>query len=59
MMVYPAFLDDAYEGELMVLFMDLLADWSAYPNSGLEERNKMWERKQIKLVARNYTTANG
>ena len=26
MMVYPAFLDDAYEGELMVLFMDLLAD---------------------------------
>eukprot|EP00439_Symbiodinium_sp_Y106_P037147 s1224_g4.t1 len=34
-------------------------DWSAYPNNGLEERNKMWERKQIKLVARNYTTANG
>ena len=24
--MYPAFLDDAYEGELMVLFMDLLAD---------------------------------
>jgi len=53
--VHPAFLDDAYEGELLVLFVDLLADWSSYPENGKEEKDKMWERKQIRLKAINFT----
>lgn len=53
--LHPSYLDDAYEGELLVLFVDLLGDWSSYPNNGKEERNKMWERKQIRLKAVNFT----
>jgi len=53
--VHPEYLDDAYEGELLVLFVDLLGDWSSFPHNGREERNKMWERKQIRLKAINFT----
>eukprot|EP00440_Ansanella_granifera_P039897 gb/GFBE01043272.1/.p1 GENE.gb/GFBE01043272.1/~~gb/GFBE01043272.1/.p1 ORF type:complete len:605 (+),score=123.24 gb/GFBE01043272.1/:1-1815(+) len=56
---YPPFLDDVYEGELMVLFMDLLAEWKGYPQDGAAEKEKMWARKQLKVIARNYTAQDG
>ncbi|CAE8596147.1 unnamed protein product [Polarella glacialis] len=55
----PSYLDDAYEGELMVLFIDLLADWFGYAEDGIHERPLMWKRKQPNVVARNYTTRDG
>jgi len=39
-------LSDAYEGEMMVLFIDLLGNWSAYDNSGAWDRKLIWQDKQ-------------
>lgn len=48
-------LDDPYEGELMVLFMDLLAEWKGYANEGATEKTSVWQHKQHKVMAVNYT----
>ncbi|CAE8588744.1 unnamed protein product, partial [Polarella glacialis] len=59
MTTVPAFLDDAYEGELMVLFVDLLANWTGYPENGAAEKFAIWEKKQSRVKAVNYTTPDG
>jgi len=46
-------LDDPFEGELMVLFMHLLGDWSDYSDPAMEKR-LIWQRKQHKLVQVDY-----
>mmetsp|Transcript_67977 Transcript_67977/g.126958 ORF Transcript_67977/g.126958 Transcript_67977/m.126958 type:complete len:558 (-) Transcript_67977:36-1709(-) len=46
-------LDDPYEGELMVLFMHLLGDWSDYSDPALEKR-LIWQWKQRKFVQVDY-----
>jgi len=51
----PLYLDDIYEGELMVLFMDLQCEWAGYPDNGAVEKALIWRRKQHKLVAVNYS----
>lgn len=51
------YLDDPYEGELMDLFMDMMADWKmfGYPNN---EREKIWIAKRPKLRAVKYRSKN-
>jgi len=55
----PAYLDDPYEGELLVLFMDMLANWSGYADNGAHEKDLIWERKLPNIVPRNYTARDG
>lgn len=53
------YLVDPFEGELMVVFMDLIADWSGYPDNGAREKELMWSVKQGNVKAVNYTTKTG
>jgi len=55
----PLFLDDPYEGELMALFMDLLANWSRYEDGGAKEKKWIWRRKQRKLSSVDYEHEDG
>ncbi|PIQ86363.1 MAG: hypothetical protein COV74_05045 [Candidatus Omnitrophica bacterium CG11_big_fil_rev_8_21_14_0_20_45_26] len=48
------YLDDPYEGELMVFFMTLFGQWS---NSN--DIDRMWELKRKKLVSASYKTPEG
>lgn len=50
------FLDDPYEGELFVFFMDLFGNW---PNTTHDERDAVWKVKRTKLVAVDYPAPNG
>lgn len=51
----PCYLDDPYEGELFVWFMDLFCTWD-----DPEERDQMWILKRAKFVKVEYdTTSNG
>jgi len=48
------FLDDPYEGELFVFFMDLYGRWS-----DASDRDWIWELKRAKLVSVNYPSPKG
>jgi len=50
----PCYLDDPYEGELMIFFMDLLGKWE-----NEKERDLMWEFKRGKLQSVTYNSRNG
>lgn len=52
-------LDDPYEGELMTVFFELLANWSGYPNNGRAEKKLIWARKLVKLEPVNFYTSKG
>jgi len=52
-------LNGPYEGELMVVWMTLFADWSGYPNNGTREKALVWADKRKHLFAWNYTTKEG
>jgi len=52
-------LDDAFEGEMMVLFMDLLGNWSGYPNDGKDEKALIWEHKKTKVEAAAFHMPSG
>ena len=45
----PCFLDDPYEGEMMVFFADLYGNWT-----NPADRERMWELKLLKLRAVEY-----
>ncbi|CAF0823658.1 unnamed protein product [Didymodactylos carnosus] len=51
------YLDDPYEGELMAYFMDLYAPWIKY-NYTIDEREKIWLKKQAKLKRVEYVNEN-
>ncbi|KAG2378722.1 hypothetical protein C9374_007870 [Naegleria lovaniensis] len=51
------YLDDPYEGELMDLFMDMMADWKMFGYSN-NEREKIWIAKRPKLRAVKYRSKN-
>eukprot|EP00930_Biecheleria_cincta_P072450 TRINITY_DN5984_c0_g1_i1.p1 TRINITY_DN5984_c0_g1~~TRINITY_DN5984_c0_g1_i1.p1 ORF type:complete len:748 (+),score=132.91 TRINITY_DN5984_c0_g1_i1:81-2324(+) len=48
-----------FEGELMVVWMTLFADWSGYPSNGAREKALIWADKRKHLFALNYTTKEG
>lgn len=52
-------LNDAYEGEMMVLFIDLLGNWSAYENNGLSERELIWQDKRRHVQKVNWIAPDG
>lgn len=52
-------LDDPYEGELMAVFFEFLANWSGYPNEGRAEKKLIWTRKLVKLEPVNFYTSKG
>jgi len=59
-------LTDAFEGEMMVLFMDLLGNWSRFPDDGAAEKASVWRRKEehvhpvtAMLPGRNVTVQQG
>ncbi|CAE7211853.1 unnamed protein product [Symbiodinium necroappetens] len=39
------YLWDAFEGEMIVLFMDIFGNWTKYANSGEEDKKLMWKIK--------------
>eukprot|EP00928_Gymnodinium_smaydae_P028111 TRINITY_DN21529_c4_g1_i1.p1 TRINITY_DN21529_c4_g1~~TRINITY_DN21529_c4_g1_i1.p1 ORF type:complete len:770 (+),score=165.45 TRINITY_DN21529_c4_g1_i1:134-2311(+) len=47
-------LGDPYEGVLMVMFVDLLGDWSGEENEGIEMRDRLWRLAQMNQVAVPY-----
>jgi hypothetical protein len=49
-------LDDPYEGELFVVFVDLFADWSAY---GPDAKENMWFRRRALFQSIDMSTAQG
>jgi hypothetical protein len=48
------FLDDPYEGELFVFFMDLYGTWQ-----NPADKDLVWKLKRAKLVPRQYQTPKG
>eukprot|EP00437_Effrenium_voratum_P007366 CAMPEP_0181437902 /NCGR_PEP_ID=MMETSP1110-20121109/21625_1 /TAXON_ID=174948 /ORGANISM="Symbiodinium sp., Strain CCMP421" /LENGTH=621 /DNA_ID=CAMNT_0023561557 /DNA_START=42 /DNA_END=1907 /DNA_ORIENTATION=+ len=48
---------DAFEGEMIVLFMDLLGDWKDYPNAE-EEKAKIWRVKAQHVFPLGYAGPN-
>jgi hypothetical protein len=48
------YLDDPYEGELMVFFMTLFSEWTSE-----QERDAIWQNKRAKLVSVEYPTPWG
>mmetsp|Transcript_23573 Transcript_23573/g.42586 ORF Transcript_23573/g.42586 Transcript_23573/m.42586 type:complete len:639 (+) Transcript_23573:53-1969(+) len=55
----PYILDDAFEGELMVLFMELFGNWSGYPNEGQAERDLIWEHKKSRVGRATFRMPDG
>eukprot|EP00440_Ansanella_granifera_P008854 gb/GFBE01009595.1/.p1 GENE.gb/GFBE01009595.1/~~gb/GFBE01009595.1/.p1 ORF type:complete len:663 (+),score=130.69 gb/GFBE01009595.1/:2-1990(+) len=53
-------LNDAYEGEMMVLFVDLLGNWTNYSSDGAEEKALIWSDKEAHVfpVQANLQGAN-
>lgn len=52
-------LDDPYEGEMMVLFMDLLGNWSGFVDDGAQEKALIWQKKSQHLKASHWTLPDG
>lgn len=52
-------LSDPYEGEMMVLFMDLLGNWSGFADNGAQEKSLIWQNKSQHLKASTWTLPNG
>ncbi|CAE7843449.1 BOL3 [Symbiodinium microadriaticum] len=52
------FLWDAFEGEMIVLFMDIFGNWTKYPNNGEEDRKMMWTIKAEHVEPVVYTAAD-
>eukprot|EP00931_Biecheleriopsis_adriatica_P103175 TRINITY_DN78043_c0_g1_i1.p1 TRINITY_DN78043_c0_g1~~TRINITY_DN78043_c0_g1_i1.p1 ORF type:complete len:707 (-),score=131.91 TRINITY_DN78043_c0_g1_i1:142-2262(-) len=52
-------LNGPFEDELMIVWMTLFADWSAFPNDGAAQKDKLWADKADNLFAVNYTTKKG
>mmetsp|Transcript_75629 Transcript_75629/g.180717 ORF Transcript_75629/g.180717 Transcript_75629/m.180717 type:complete len:644 (+) Transcript_75629:63-1994(+) len=49
---------DAFEGEMVVIFMDIFGNWSKYPNNGEEEKKLMWKIKAEHVEPVVYTAAD-
>eukprot|EP00439_Symbiodinium_sp_Y106_P040706 s363_g5.t1 len=52
------FLWDAFEGEMIVLFLDIFGNWTKYPNNGEEEKKLMWKIKAEHVEPVVYTAAD-
>ncbi|CAE7713083.1 nhaD, partial [Symbiodinium sp. CCMP2456] len=52
------FLWDAFEGEMIVLFLDIFGNWTKYPNNGEEEKKLMWTIKAEHVEPVVYTAAD-
>ena len=51
-------LKDAFEGEMIVVFLDLFGDWSKYDNNGEDEKKLMWKFKAEYVEPVVYTGAD-
>eukprot|EP00930_Biecheleria_cincta_P034732 TRINITY_DN23967_c0_g1_i1.p1 TRINITY_DN23967_c0_g1~~TRINITY_DN23967_c0_g1_i1.p1 ORF type:complete len:666 (+),score=135.99 TRINITY_DN23967_c0_g1_i1:125-1999(+) len=52
-------LNDPYEGEMMVLFMDLLGNWSGFEDDGAQEKALIWQKKSRHLKMSHFTMPDG